>query len=358
MKVIHLEGGFVRGQGITTSIATLLKEINSRHNGITLEVLCNESNGVREDGLPPNVTVTQMERRKFLGYHHFALYPELFRLAASDDKIVHIHNPTSVWPLLKKKGRRVITWHGNNNQNWNSPGFGSFPKRILRRGFLDLSTYMLRELDKVITISDFLRNDLVNYFRLPSKLVERVYWGTDVDTFKPANVDGGYMLFVGRHVPYKGIQDLVDLSHELKFPLVVAGDGIEKDRLEEYAKQKGAPVKFMGKVPLSELIRLYQGCSFYITASRWEGFGLPLIEAGSSGKPVIAPDNSAHPEVVVDSKTGLIYRNKGELLAAAKSLVDDPIKRVDLGFAARAHVMQKFDMHQTADRYMQIYRSL
>ncbi len=355
MKVIHFDCGFVRGRGISNSIATTLKEIRSKHDYLTLEVICNESFGLREDGFPSDVNITAKNRRKFLGYSYFSLYPDLLSLETTDETVIHIHNPILVWPLLMKKGKRVITWHGNNNQNWNDSGFGSFPRRALRKGFLDLSTYMLRKLDKVVTISDFLRNELVGYYRMPPKLTDRIYWGTDVNAFKPADSDMSYMLFVGRHVSYKNIRNLIDLAQELSLPLICAGDGVERKKLEDYAKHKGARVKFMGNIPLKELIKLYQECSFYVTASKWEGFGLPLIEAAASGKPAIAPDNSAHSEIVVDKKTGLIYRNKTELFESAKSLITDPVRRMDLGLAARAHAVERFDIRQTAELYAQVY---
>jgi len=79
------------------------------------------------------------------------------------------------------------------------------------------------------------------------------------------NEDYGYMLFVGRHVPYKNIKALVELSAELQYPLVSVGDGCTREQLEEYSLMIGAPVRFTGNIGQEELVEIYNHCSFYIT---------------------------------------------------------------------------------------------
>ena len=80
--------------------------------------------------------------------------------------------------------------------------------------------------------------------------------------------------------------------------LVLAGGmGPEGERLERRARELGARVAFPGFVADADLPALYSGAACFVTASRYEGFGLPALEAISCGTPVVAFDAGAVPEV-------------------------------------------------------------
>ncbi len=358
MRVVTVHNTVTRGSGIDSTIATTLSTIHQLHPAIRLEVICNETDGLKEDGFFQDIPVTEFKRRKFRGYSHFSFFPEIVRLDATSDSILHVHHPTAVLPLSVKRGKKVLTYHGNNRGCWNNPDFGPLLQRIVRKGILDLSTLLCQSLDRVVTISDFLRRELIGSYGFSPEKVERIYWGVDTTLFHPISKDDGYMLFVGRQVGYKRIKTLMEVAAAVRFPLVLVGDGKERCSLEHYARELGAPVTFKGKVPLSELIDLYQRCSFYVTASYWEGFGLPPLEAAACGKTAIVPSNSAHPEVTLDGETGVVYNDKGELRAAVRSLISSPHQLVDLGAAARARVEESFDARQTAQAYVDLYSKL
>ena len=358
MRVITVHSTVARGSGIDSTIATTLSTIHQLRPEIKLEVICNETGGFEEDGFLRDIPVTEVKRRKFRGYSHFSFFPELVGLDVTDDSIVHVHHPTAVLPLFLKKGKKVFTYHGNNRGCWNHYDFGPFLQRVLRRGIMDTSTLLCRSFDKIVAISDFLRNELIEAYGFPPQRIERIDWGVDTSLFRPASADEGYMLFVGRHVGYKSIRTLIDLAAEVQFPLVLVGDGKERNALEQYAKSRDAPVTFKGRVPLSELVDLYQRCSFYVTASLWEGFGLPPLEAAACGKPAIVPDNTAHPEITLDKRTGLVYKDTCELRMVARSLISSLDQRTDLGSAARARAERNFDVRQTAQAYVDLYSSL
>ena len=73
--------------------------------------------------------------------------------------------------------------------------------------------------------------------------------------------------------------------------------GPEGERLARRARELGAPVAFPGFVADADLPALYSGATCFVTASRYEGFGLPALEAISCGTPVVAFDAGAVPEV-------------------------------------------------------------
>ena len=358
MKVVTITENFSRGHGIATSISMLLRKIHESSPDIGLELICNETDGIGEEDFPSDIKLIVANKPRIFGYNHPATIWLVKYAENNPDTIIHGHNAIATWPLLFKKAKKLITWHGNNSPNWNSAEYGPLQKRLAIRLTLDLSTHMFRSLDKIVAVSDYLRNELINHYRIPSKKIERIYWGADAEKFSDSGEDQRYMLFVGRHVRYKNIGVLVELARCLNYPLICVGDGPERANLEEYAKKIGAPVKFKGKVPLQDLIRLYQNCSFYVTASKWEGFGLPPIEAGACGKPAIVPHNSAHVESVRDSVTGVVYETFNELCIAAKKLIDEPGKRFEMGRAARAHIVKNFNLNDTVAAYVDVYRRL
>jgi glycosyltransferase involved in cell wall biosynthesis len=358
MKVITVHGSFTRGHGMDTVISTTLRKIHENHPDIDLSLLCNETEGLCDDGFPKDIPITVTNHSKIFGYHHFAYFWLAKEVKAENDTVIQLHHPMGTWPFMFKQGKKVLTWHGNNNEHWNDPGFGSFPKRVARKLLLDSSTHMFRSLDQIVTISDFLRNELVNRYGISKDKIERIYWGIDSDKFSEGQEDQGYMLFVGRHVNYKNIRTLIELSKELNFPLICAGGGKERENLEKYARELNAPVEFKGVIPLNELVSLYQNCSFYVTASKWEGFGLPPLEANSCGKPSIVPNNTAHVEMTVDQKTGFIYSDLDQLIEYGQVLVRDPNRRQDMGRAARENVVNHFSLENSSAAYVDLYEKL
>jgi glycosyltransferase involved in cell wall biosynthesis len=358
MRVVTLTGSFCRGHGIDTSISYTLSRIHYKHSDLELELCCNEIDELVQDGFPKEIPITMAKKPKLCGYTHLSAFWLRNYFQGDEDVVIHVHHPIATWPLIGKKGKKMVTWHGNTKELWNDPDFGSLPKRIARRVVLDFSVHMFRTLDKVVTVSDYLRRQLGHDFGISEKNVERIYWGVDTSRFQRSDEDHEYMLFVGRHVGYKNIDVLIELSSDLNFPLVLVGDGRHRPRLEALANKLNAPVRFTGIIPLDELVDVYQKCSFYVTASKWEGFGLPPIEAAACGKPVLVPYNSAQVELVDDLSTGVVYNDLFGLRSSAMSLIKDPVRRMDYGLAARAMAVERFNLDNTADAYADIYRRL
>ncbi len=122
--------------------------------------------------------------------------------------------------------------------------------------------------------------------------------GIDPTRFRPDGprheADGrGYLLFVGRLVPYKGLDVLLEaLAGPGGIPLLVAGDGPHRRRLEARARELGVDARFLGRVPDDELPALYRGARLTVLPSvnRQEAFGITLLESMACGTPVVASD--------------------------------------------------------------------
>jgi len=165
-----------------------------------------------------------------------------------------------------------------------------------------------RRAARVLTVSDYSKADLVERYRLPEHKVVVTPNGVD-DQFGPdgpRHAGPPYLLFVGslqpRKDPVSAVEALSRLDGDLR--LVMAGPAKHAAGQVRRAVQRhglGSRVDVLGHVSKQELATLYRGAQCLVFPSRYEGFGLPVLEAMACGTPVVATSSSALPEVVGDA---------------------------------------------------------
>jgi glycosyltransferase involved in cell wall biosynthesis len=127
---------------------------------------------------------------------------------------------------------------------------------------------------------------------------------------------GRHALVASRLAPEKGVDVAIDACRQAGLPLVIAGDGPERDALEQRAR--GAEVRFVGRVDREQLSQLQAQASLALVASRSaETFGLAAAEAMAAGVPVAASRIGALAELVPEE--GLVEPGDAAALAAAAS---------------------------------------
>ena len=133
-----------------------------------------------------------------------------------------------------------------------------------------------------------------------------------------------YFLYVGRLEKNKGAHILIDAFKKFtQRDLLIAGDGLYKDELENLA-QGIKHIKFLGKKTHEELNQLYQNAIAVIVPSLcYETFGMIILEAFAWKTPVIVNNLGALPELVEQSQGGFIYNNQNELIKAMNTLCDN-----------------------------------
>lgn len=182
-----------------------------------------------------------------------------------------------------------------------------------------------QRVDRYITNSRTTQSRIRSYFGRDSRIV---YPPVATERFSSGPVGESYLL-LSELVSHKQIDVAVEAFNQLRLPLVIAGDGPGRRRLERLA---GPTVRFAGRVSDAEAARLLSGCRALVVTAR-EEFGIVAVEAQAAGRPVIARGAGGLLENVVDGVTGCWWDGGPEDLAAAVAEFDalavDPQACVD-----------------------------
>jgi phosphatidyl-myo-inositol dimannoside synthase len=214
---------------------------------------------------------------------------------------------------------------------------------------------------------------------VPAEKIHVVYPAVDAQRFNP-NVDGSHarrrfagpddvmLLSVGRLQRRKGHDAAIEAmarlrDHTPNLRYVIAGDGEERQRLEQLVHQHalGDRVFFAGVVPERELSAFYAACDVFLLPNRIddgdiEGFGIVFLEAAATGKPTIGGNSGGVPEAVEHEATGLLVDGSPDAIAAAiRELAGSPSLRQAMGAAGRARVCSTFTWERAAEAVAQVH---
>ncbi len=172
---------------------------------------------------------------------------------------------------------------------------------------------------------------------------------------------GPYALYLGKLAPNKGTSHLVRIVEEanLDWPLVVAGDGPDRNLLEAEAARSTRDIRFLGWVDQNQTAALLGHASMLIFPSRGpESLSRVLIEASALGVPIAAMDTGGTGDIISQNETGLLSRSPAELARDVGRLKADDQLRRRLGDAARRRAEERFDSRAVVARVDALYRDL
>jgi glycosyltransferase involved in cell wall biosynthesis len=372
MKVAHLTATFPPYRGGMGNVAAQLAWMYSLHHEVT--VFTPRYRGVISSRDVPAYRVEWLKSP--IKYGNAAWLPQLlWRLRSFD--LVYLHYPfygahlavllaCSFW-----QKKLIIHYHMDSL----SPGFKGFIFEFNRRFIFPM---LVKRADIIIGASlDYLEHSKISpfYTANPKKFREIPFW-VDTGKFHPAdNVLTGeiIVLFVGgldqAHY-FKGFENLlyamktVIMKCSKAILLRVVGSG---DLLGFYQKLASEldiadHVEFLGKADGETLVRAYQEASFLVLPSinQGEAFGLVLLEAMSSGKPVIASNLPGVRSVFHDGKEGLVagIGDTEELAEKILLLAENDELRSRMGWCARQRVLKKYQAGIVEQELKALWRQL
>ena len=263
-------------------------------------------------------------------------------------------------PLLPGRARLFATIHGSGVHFMQEDWLG---KRLLR--------FALKRLDGVMPVSDYC-GELAVRNGAPEEKVHVIYNGTDPELFTPApgEVEPSMVLTVGRLVPRKDVPTLMRALGTVRDTvpdarLVVVGDGPERPRLERMAGELGLAdaVRFDAFVSEERLRVLYRRAGVFVLPAMYdpagrdiEGFGIVLLEAMASGRPVIGARVGGIPSAIRDA-WGRLYApgDAADLASHLTALLGDPDRAELMGAAGRRATEEIYNWSDIARRMETIY---
>ena len=285
--------------------------------------------------------------------------------AFSDADVVHIHaeGPAFMCWLPKLFGKKVVvTVHGLDwqREKWQK-GFGS---RYIRWG----EKMAVRFADAIIVLS----RNLQQYFRdtynretvwIPNGIVKPEIEAPQEIKERFGLEKDGYILFLGRLVPEKGIHYLLEAWKNLRTEkkLVIAGDTSDTDayvqRLKEMAKDMPG-VLFAGFVAGNTLAELYSNAYLYVLPSDVEGMPLSLLEAMSYGNCCVVSDIPECAEVVEDQAVLFSKGNVEALRMCLQNLCDSPALVRSCRQNAADYICDKYNWDEITKSTLEIYKGV
>jgi len=263
--------------------------------------------------------------------HHMRLVERVVQEAPKFD-IVHFHIDYLPFSLIRRENiNAVTTLHGRLD----TPDL--FP---LFREFDDM---------RLISISDAQRAPMPWAGWLAT-----VPHGLPLDLHRPGSGRGGYLAFLGRISPEKGVDRAIEIARKVRIPLRIAAkvDSSDKAYFERHIRPLLADplVDFVGEINERDKTEFLGNAQALLFPIDWpEPFGLVMIEAMACGTPVIAFRRGAVPEVLEDGVTGLLVEDVEEAAAAAEA-----VALMDRR-ACRAEFERRFSARRMCHDYLRAY---
>lgn len=213
------------------------------------------------------------------------------------------------------------------------------------------------QVDRFIAPSRFMRDAVIG--RFGAEKVVCIPNGIDASRIEPGGTDNGYVLFVGRLSPEKGVETLLraQAADADSWKVVVAGTGPLFDEL----RTRYPLAHFAAHLTGDKLQAVIRGAAVVVVPSEWhENCPLSILEAMAHGKPVVASRIGGIPELVRHGVTGLLFEpgDVAELTSHLHMLLGDAELRRRLGEQARAVVETEHSLRAHGAALLSLYQDV
>ena len=329
----------------------------------------------------PGVRLVQVAPTHASVLSYWRSLPGTFRRAFGNrpPDIIHANHIADL-TLRKRSIPRALTLH-HASQALCQPGLRGLRSRLLdvrgETGVVPFAEkYAVRRSDRVITVSEAARADIVRYYASDPDRVVVIHNGARVAPIistrevEEARLKFGLsalepvVLSIARLEDRKGTDVLLrafaKANRVVRCRLILAGAGRPDPYLDQ-AKNLGITdaVTFVGYVDDRSRDVLLSACDVFVQASRYEGFGLSLVDALAQGIACVATRTG----IATDGRSGEVMKvvtveDVGAMGSEIISLLREPASRNALGRAAKAYIQATYNWDKTADQTARLYREL
>ena len=258
-----------------------------------------------------------------------------------------------------------------------------------KKQFLRLVRHLCRKADHIVTVSEFSRQDIIQFVGVPENRITNTYQSVHLPASISEKSDDevanevahafgldfrSYYMFYGAIEPKKNVSRMIDAyaASGSTFPLIIVGglgwqyeddvEKIEDDRFLYYRREAdrivpSRRVQRIPYLPFSQLMTLVKGARGVLFPSLYEGFGLPVLEAMALGTPVITSNVAALPEVSAGAAVLVDPMDVDSLARAIRAFDHDDGLRQDLALRGRKRAAF-FEPQAYQDRLANLYSKL
>ena len=235
----------------------------------------------------------------------------------------------------------------------------------------------LKFLDEIITLSDVMKDDYLEYTGVARNCVKVIHNGVDVDKFKRIPCDKrirndfGFenediiIGSIGRLDPVKDFDTLLRslkkiFLYKKNIKLLIVGNGPELDRLKKIAFELGIIERTIFAGHRDDIHSILNMIDIYAQTSIYEGFSNTILEAMSSSLPIVATNVGGNPFLVQDNNNGFLVGvgMDEQLYEKLSILIANPDLRERFGRLSRAIVLERFSINKMVDDYERSYSSI
>ncbi len=280
-------------------------------------------------------------------------------------EIIHYH---TIWTpflplqiLYASKSINIATFHDTPPDTWTG--------KIFKYIFYLVSLIIRNRLDEIIAVSDVparhIANNPVKKIHIIPPCINLSCFSPDVKPIKRYHDNKINILFLGRMDERKGLFILLRayqrlLNDKLNIRLLLAGQGVEYEKIRHFIQVNNiSHVEMLGHILESEKPACYASCDIFCSPAPYgESFGIVLIEAMASGKPVVAAANAGYRKILSEMSDFCLAQpqDADSLYIKLKNLVKDKALQRRLGEWG-AKEARKYDCKALMDRYLQIYQN-
>lgn len=332
---------------------------------------------------------------------------EKFVIYLKDEPLAHLPKSSENWEYrVLKPGKLWTQWRLPLDLFWHRPrpdvffsmthyaprfspvptvvavmdvAYEQFPELFNKSDLYQLknwTAYSVKQAEKVVTISNSSKDDIIKSYRtLPEKVVA-IYPGIkEIPSLEPHvfgmnqlqakyNIADNYVLFVGTLQPRKNIARLIEafakVKHDKPLDLVIIGHrGWQYEEILAAPEKFGVSdrVKFLEGINDEELNVFYKHAICYVLPSLYEGFGLPVVEAMQRGCPVITSNISSMPEAGGDAALYVDPESADDIAEKMSLLVHDKKMREELVEKGKKQI-KKFSWEKAAEETLGVLKEV
>lgn len=251
--------------------------------------------------------------------------------------------------------------------------FNDFQPPFVRRFYILLEKVCGRFSSKLVVVSEHDHAKGISKNIADPAKFRLIYYGIDKDGFSdnPVRIKDDYnkddfvVGMISCFKPQKAPVDFVKFAYLLRKKLpcvkfVLAGDGVLRKEIEEAVKKHSLCGQFILAGWCRQIPEFLSGLDLFVLTSLWEGMPISVLEAMSSGLPVLATQTGGISEVVKEAETGFLVKPHDMHIMAEKAftLLKNGNLRQQIGRNAKNFLAGRFTLHETVSMHQQLYREL